>query len=64
MKVSLKNDGLKGCTIKGKTEVVINCNFMVGILYSHDVTLYGQYSGEENDPKIAETVEESFPQAF
>ena len=37
---------------------------MVGIWYSRGVTLYGQYSGEENDPKIAETVEESFPRAF
>ena len=52
------------CTAKGMKKVATNANFMVGMSYDHGVVLCEQYFGSMTGAKMAEIVQESFPDAF
>ena len=61
----LPSEGLEvGCTTKGQKEGAVNCNFMVGISYNRGVVLCEEYFGPLTGEKMANIVEEHFPNAF
>ena len=61
----LRCEGLKlGCTAKGRKEGAVNANFMVGISYDKGVVLCKQYVGTITGEKVAEIVNNCFPEAL